>query len=521
MVKRRLLRGATISLLVIISVAATTAGGFAVSVGQPARLAVDSIGEELARSLGSGEVERPPGAKAVSDSAAASELVGEAGVAPLLSPGSARSDADVNEAQPEAIAAADSAPSEVSDPDTEPTSELVEVPTQERNVAQTADSSVSPPTTAAVVSEPVEARPSQPAQEDQEDSAPTTRRPSTTTTVVERSVPDDAVEPDEAVEPVARVSTSGTVTGAGFANTPVAQALKSSQPGTVFEFAAGRHDALLIEQVRDITITAADPNEPPLFTSDNYARAAGIDISSSSGIEISNVVIQRSLWGIRVQDSTAVTINGVNVSDVGQEGIRIAERSSNVVIRDSRISNTGNRPGSDSSGRSYSHFGEGIYVGTGRGDSDTVSNVRIIGNHISATTAEAIDIKVPVRDVEIRRNTISDVRTAASGAIVVHAEDDFSAVDANIEIKDNRISNISTTSSHRDGVAIVLGSSAEVSGNSISGTQHYGIRVEDSGPQGANITVDIRDNDFASIGLDPVWQASDKATVTLSGNSGV
>ena len=71
MVKRRLLRGATISLLVIISVAATTAGGFAVSVGQPARLAVDSIGEELARSLGSGEVERPPGAKAVSDSAAA------------------------------------------------------------------------------------------------------------------------------------------------------------------------------------------------------------------------------------------------------------------------------------------------------------------------------------------------------------------------------------------------------------------------------------------------------------------
>ena len=494
-------------LLVVVAAVATTAGGFAATIAQPARLAVDSIGDGVARSLGSAAAERSLGARAVSEPSQSLELVDDAVVAPLLSPASARSDADVTETPIEALPEAPASTDDVSAPSDAPDSEPAPAQTVVQQAASSDDSSTAE--SANAESEP--ARPPEPAQEDVE---PNVQRPSTATTVVEPQV---SVEGDELV---AAVSTSGTVTGAGFVNTPIAQALSSSRPGTVFEFAAGRHDALIVEQVRDITITAADPNEPPLFTSDNYARAAGIEISSSSGVKISNVVIRRSLWGIRVQDSTAVEIDAVNVSDVGQEGIRIAERSSNVVIRDSRISDTGNRPGSDSSGRWYSHFGEGIYVGTGRGDSDMVSNVRIIGNHISATTAEAIDIKVPVSDVEIRSNTISDVRTAASGAIVVHAEDGFSAANANIEIKDNRISNISTTSSHRDGVAIVVGSSAEVTGNSISGTQHYGIRVEDSGPQGNNITVAIRDNDFASIGLDPIWQASDKATVTMSGNSG-
>ena len=120
----------------------------------------------------------------------------------------------------------------------------------------------------------------------------------------------------------------------------------------------------------------------------------------------------------------------------------------------------------------------------------------------------------------IRDNIITDIRTDTSGAIVVHVENDFSAADAGIVIRNNSISNISTSSRYQDGVAIVLGSSAEVTGNSISSTQHHGIRVEDSGPQGGQIVVEVENNHFSSIGLDPVWQAADKATVRMAGNSG-
>ena len=130
-------------------------------------------------------------------------------------------------------------------------------------------------------------------------------------------------------------------------------------------------------------------------------------------------------------------------------------------------------------------------------------------------------MKVPVSDVEIRNNTITDIHTDTSGAIVVHVESGFSAADANIVISGNQISNVTTGSNYRDGVAIVLGSSAVVSGNTITGMQHFGVRIEDAGPQGGNIVATIEDNSFESIGIEPVWQASNQATVRLSGNSGL
>ena len=319
---------------------------------------------------------------------------------------------------------------------------------------------------------------------------------------------------------MAVVSTSGTVNGAGFSNTTLATALRSAPRGTVFEFTPGTHPLLTLENATGLTITASDPSNPPQFSSGDYTRGAGIEISSSNDISVSHIMVRKSLWGVRVEASHNIKIDSIDISDLGQEGIRVVERSSNVIIENSRISDTGNRPGFHSSGDPYSLFGEGIYLGTGRGDGDKVSDVRIINNHISGTSTEAIDVKVPVTDVEIRNNTISNIRTDTSGAIVVHAEDDFSAADANIVISDNAISNVSTSSPYRDGVAIVLGSSATVTGNVIDNTQHHGIRIEDSGPHGGNIVVDIRDNNFSSIGLDPVWQASDKATVRMSGNSG-
>ena len=317
------------------------------------------------------------------------------------------------------------------------------------------------------------------------------------------------------------MSTNGVVNGAGFNNTPIASALSSARSGTVFAFSPGTHRPLHLSNVDGITITAAVESDPPTFSSGSYSSQAGIEISSSSNVSISHAKVRHSLWGVRVENSNAVTIAFVDVSDVGQEGIRVTEKSRDVTIKDSRVSDTGNRSGVAPDGQPYATFGEGIYLGTGRGDADDVSNVRILRNHISGTRTEAIDVKVPVSDVEIRNNTITDIHTDTSGAIVVHVESGFSAADANIVISGNQISNVTTGSNYRDGVAIVLGSSAVVSGNTITGMQHFGVRIEDSGPQGGNIVATIEDNSFESIGIEPVWQASNQATVRLSGNSGL
>ena len=144
----------------------------------------------------------------------------------------------------------------------------------------------------------------------------------------------------------------------------------------------------------------------------------------------------------------------------------------------------------------------------------------ISGNNISQTGTEAIDVKQPVHDVEITGNVIHDIRTGTSGAVVVHANEGYSASSPNIRIRNNRISNITTSSGHRDGVAIVVGSSVDIVGNTISNTAHYGVRIEDAGAKGSSITVNIRDNSFSSVGMDAIWQAGGKATVNSSNNAG-
>jgi hypothetical protein len=341
--------------------------------------------------------------------------------------------------------------------------------------------------------------------------APTTRPPATT------AAPASAK--------TVRVSTNGTATGAGFNNTPVEDALKRARAGMVFEFAAGEHKALHLSGVNGasgnpIVLTAADRNNRPIFTDNSYTKRAAIEVSGSSNVSMSYLDARRSMWGVRIEGSSGIVVEAVRVTDIGQEGIRVTQRSSWVTIRNSVISSTGRRSGTASDGQSYSLFGEGIYLGSGQDSSDEVHHVVISGNDISGTGTEAIDVKRPVHDVEITNNVIHDIRTGTSGAVVVHANKDYSASSPNIRIRNNRISNITTSSGHRDGVAIVVGSSVDIVGNTISNTAHYGVRIEDAGSKGSSITVNIRDNSFSSVGMDAIWQSGGKAKVNSSNNAG-
>gem|GEM_PF-5768381 len=315
----------------------------------------------------------------------------------------------------------------------------------------------------------------------------TTARPTTTTT----SAPTTTRAPG-----TVRVS-NGVANGGGFSNTPVNDAIARAKPGARFEFAGGNHGTIKVSGARGaqgnpIVLTAADSGNRPTFTDNSYTGRAGIELSGSSNVTISNINIRKVMWGIRLEGSSGILIDNVRVEDIGQEGIRVMQRSSYVTIQNSTIKTTGRRTGTAPDGQSYSLFGEGIYLGTGKDSSDEVHHITIKNNDISNTKTEAIDVKQPVHNVTITGNTIHDIRTGTSGAVVVHIEKDYSASNPNIKVSYNTIKNISTNSGFRDGVGIVVGSSAEVIGNNISNTQHYAIRVEDEGSQGNRITVNIR-----------------------------
>jgi hypothetical protein len=162
-------------------------------------------------------------------------------------------------------------------------------------------------------------------------------------------------------------------------------------------------------------------------------------------------------------------VSASDVADVGQEGIRVKGGSTNIHLESNTIADTGRRT---DNGRAN---GEGIYIGTGSpGGVDDVRNVSIINNRILRTTDEAIDVKRPSSNIEIIGNTISDVVTNTSGAIVVHLNGDQDG-DPGIIIEQNVIRNVTKSSPHRDGNCIVSQVTVRIVNNVLDGCQHRGI----------------------------------------------
>ena len=234
----------------------------------------------------------------------------------------------------------------------------------------------------------------------------------------------------------------------------------------VIRFESGTYEPIRLVGLDGVSL-AGEGNVT--FRDGDYFGGAGIHVENSSNISISGVTVNQALWGIYVSDSHGVVLQNNTVSDIGQEAIRIKGGSSNVTIDSNLISHTGRRS-------SHSN-GEGIYIGTGSpGGVDHVSNVLITGNQISDTTDEAIDIKTPSTNVTVRENTISDIVTRTSGAVVVHVNS-TSFSDPNIVIDGNTIRNVSQHSGFRDGNCIVTHATIRIVNNNISNCEHRGIHI--------------------------------------------
>ncbi|MGC0376106.1 right-handed parallel beta-helix repeat-containing protein [Streptomyces sp. SAI-229] len=117
--------------------------------------------------------------------------------------------------------------------------------------------------------------------------------------------------------------------------------------------------------------------------------------------------------GVMADQVEHAVIQGLTVERIGDEAIHLRDFSSDNVVRDNTIRDTGLRK---------PKFGEGVYIGTAESNWCTVTRCKpdnsdrnvVSGNHISAVTAEAVDIKEGTTGGVLTRNTFDG--SALSGS---------------------------------------------------------------------------------------------------------
>jgi parallel beta helix pectate lyase-like protein len=222
-------------------------------------------------------------------------------------------------------------------------------------------------------------------------------------------------------------------------------AMASAQPGQVIRLSDGEY---LFEQrlVAEVDGTAEAPitlrgSRAAIIRSRNASGDYGLHITGDHW-RVEGLTVAHATKGIVLDGSVGTVIDGVEVYDVGDEAIHFRTCSSDGVLRNSFVHDTG---------RNSPQYGEGVYVGSansnwsdfectdeteGESEGDNTERVLIEGNVFEDITAEGADLKEGTDSGTLRRNTFR--RAGLSGE---NSAD--SAVDAkgnNWVIEDNVVS---------------------------------------------------------------------------------
>jgi parallel beta-helix repeat protein len=125
---------------------------------------------------------------------------------------------------------------------------------------------------------------------------------------------------------------------------------------------------------------------------DGTGTQYGLYLVGATHWQVRGITITNVSKGIVLDRSDHNHINGAAVTGTGQEGIHLRSFSSDNVVRGNVVSRTG---------VDNETYGEGIYVGSANsnwntytaGRADASDRNQLVGNHVSATGAESIDIK--------------------------------------------------------------------------------------------------------------------------------
>lgn len=158
------------------------------------------------------------------------------------------------------------------------------------------------------------------------------------------------------------------------------------------------------EKGNPIILRGFSADEKPIITANRSGYSwYGLNMSGDYWI-IKDIIVQKVLKGIVLDDASNCQLINVEVSDIGQEAIHLRKGSSNNLIKNCLVTNTGMRSEKDKG------FGEGVYIGSDRGAHnrfDPNCNNNIVENCVFGPniSAEAFDIKEGTERTIIRNNT--------------------------------------------------------------------------------------------------------------------
>lgn len=190
-------------------------------------------------------------------------------------------------------------------------------------------------------------------------------------------------------------------------------ALAAARPGTVIQLA----DGVYTRDGGDRFTAAADGTaEQPItlrggrgavLTSDDAKGDYALHVTGDHW-QLIGFAVRDATKGIVLDGSQGSIVTGVDVGNVGEEGVHFRMCSSDGVLRDSTIHDTG---------LVKRRFGEGVYVGSANsnwdkyacnGEMDDTEGVIIQGNTFVHIPAEGADIKEGTDSGTIRDNVFDD-----------------------------------------------------------------------------------------------------------------
>jgi hypothetical protein len=220
------------------------------------------------------------------------------------------------------------------------------------------------------------------------------------------AAPDD--RPSAGPAPVADADGNLTVSTADDLRAAVAAA----KPGQVITLADGEYTV----RQRLVASASGTAERPITLRGTRQAVIRSKDVKGNYGLSITGdhwvvqgLTVAHATKGIVLDGSVGTVIDGVEVFDIGEEGVHFRACSSDGVLRNSLIHDTG---------VSKPQFGEGVYVGSANGNWSTYScddgrdnseRVLVEGNTFRRVAAEGADLKEGTDSGTLRGNVFEDV----------------------------------------------------------------------------------------------------------------
>ncbi|OON74673.1 right-handed parallel beta-helix repeat-containing protein [Streptomyces tsukubensis] len=190
---------------------------------------------------------------------------------------------------------------------------------------------------------------------------------------------------------------SATVIEVGTAS-QLKAALTSARPGDTIHLADGTYTGnfkAYTAATADARITLTGSAGAVLRTSAGGGNALQLD--GAAYWTVRGITLTHAQKGLMIDRAPGVTVDSVTVHDLTMEGVHFRNSSSDGLIRDARIYDTGQ----DNRG-----MGEGVYVGTANTLSDRSDRVRILDNTIGPDVrGEAVDLKEGTTGGRVAGNT--------------------------------------------------------------------------------------------------------------------